>query len=108
MRIAKGNLTTGPSVRNAKLPLFLRKHFRLGNELNFKMEGRRFYNERKDRLGDTERDFDQHQGRQVLFYEFCVEREDLFNVVSCMAKRTHGSTYVSSRNVAMGSPMLWQ
>lgn len=66
------------------------------------MERRGFYNQRENGFSYTERCVDKYQMRKVLFYQLCGQGQDLFDVVSFLAKCSHGSTYVCAGNVAMG------
>lgn len=69
------------------------------------MERRRGYNERKNSYCNTECSFNMYENGKILFYEFCSERQNVYDVVSCLAKCTYGPTDAASGNVAMG---MWQ
>lgn len=71
------------------------------------MEGRRIHSERENRFGYTECDFDKYQIGSSFFYQFRIERQNVRDVVSSVAKRFNGSTYVCAGNVAMGTS-LWR
>lgn len=74
----------------------------MGDEFNSKMEGRRVYSKGKNCIGYSECYFDKYEVGPIFFYKLRIEGQDICNVVSCLAKCFNGSTYVSTRNVAMG------
>lgn len=74
----------------------------MGNEFNAKMERRRVDSKGKNCLGYSECYFDKYEIGPIFFYELCIEGQNVCNVVSCMAECSYGSTYVGTRNVAMG------
>lgn len=78
----------------------------MGNKFNVKMEGCGFDSKGENCSGYTECNIDKYKIGKVFFYEFGVKRQNVCYVVSGLAKCSHGSTYVCTRNVAMG--MLFQ
>lgn len=74
----------------------------MGDKLNAKMERRRVNSKGKNCLSHSECYFDKYEVRPVFFHKLRIERQNIRNVVSCLAKCSYGSTYVSTRNVAMG------
>lgn len=83
--------------------MFLREHLRMGDQRYVEMEGRRLYNQRKNRKSYTERSFNMYENGKVFFYEFRSQGQNVFDVVSSLAKCSYGPTHDTSRNVAMGT-----
>lgn len=102
MRPTKRDSRPWSIVCLAKLFMFLREYIRLGYKCHVKMERCVGNNERENCIGNTERCINMYEIGQVFFYEFCRTRQNLFDVVSCMAECVVGSTDESARNVAVG------
>lgn len=102
MRHPKGHLSAWPSVRQSKLPLFLRQHLPLGDISLAAVEGRDGHHEGEDGSGHPECHPNMHRQREALPDFLRWTGQDLLDAVSHMAECINGSTYVESGNVAMG------